>query len=168
MDSEVDLTSSFIKEERENSSETEYPAYLSNSLSTRDNKQVPPRGVATFHYHPASSEQTAEQNETINETDSTHNTYTSAQKRQRLDLPRPSNSQKGFTVVQTSRLSSNVGDYLDFVFWIRSLLVKMYPTLSELPDDMPLFSGLKWTDRHAWGRNVDEKCPSYWRVCKII
>ena len=168
MDNEVDLTSPFIKEEQENSNETEYPAYLSTDLSIRDNnKQAPPRGVATFHYHPvSSSEQTAEQNETISETDSTLNSHAAVQKR--LHLPRPSNSQKGFTLVQTNRRCSHVGDYLDFVFWIRSLLLKMHPTLSELPQDMPLFAGLKWTDRHAWGRNVDEKCPSYWRVCKVI
>lgn len=71
---------------------------------------------------------------------------------------------KGEMACEMEKRSSQIGDYLDFVMWIRSLLLRMYPSLSQLKEDMPLISGLKWPERHAWGRQVDEECPSHWRV----
>ena len=157
MENEVGSASGFIKEERESVVDNEYPAYLNNSKSPRNGNQTLSRGMATVHYHPVSSTQTAEPENRLNEIDAMHKCHAPSQDSQQIILPRP-------TSLQKRPSSIKAGDYLDFVFWIRSLLLKLHPSLSELPEDMPLFSGLKWPDRHAWGRKVDEKCPTYWRV----
>ena len=155
MVSTVDL----VKEEQEDTDETEYPAYIGSNQPPGKRGTLKP--MATVHYHPVPSS-TPQELDKIDGTGSIHQKAVSG--RQRLILPRPTNIQYVSTPEQSDKCGNQVGDYLEFVFWVRSLLQKMYPSLAELPVDVPLFAGLKWPDRHAWGRKVDEQCPSHWRV----
>ena len=159
MENEIASKVDLVKEEQEATNETEYPAYIRNNQPPGKSMTLKP--MATVHYHPVTSS-TPQQLERVNGTDSMH--QIAVQGQQRLILPRPTNLQYAPTPDQSDKRENQVGDYLEFVFWVRSLLQKMYPSLVELRADVPLFAGLKWPDRHAWGRKVDEKCPSHWRV----
>ena len=165
MESEEECTSDFVKEEEESFDEIDSQSLTmdcglrsqtAGQASQAKHLVSTPAPVTIVHYHPA--------NWIINENASSPTSQTVFQGHQRSILPRTMGLQHDLSPRETEKRNSQVGDYLDFVIWIRSLLIEMYPSLSELAEDVPLLGDIKWTERHAWGRNVDEKCPSCWRV----
>ena len=167
MESDEDCVSDFVKEEVESFDDNDSHSNLCFGqripgvpVQTRN---LPTKTGTTVHYHPVTSSMSSTHDHDASTQFTSPPASTIFQGGQRPILPRLAAVERALACDNEKR-HGQAGDYLDFVIWIRSLLLRMHPSLSMLPEDMPLFGGLKWPDRHSWGRKVDEECPSHWRV----